>query len=56
VFREVARATVTAALEVTPKSTVDLVFRDGRVLRFDAGLSVERLGAIARALDVGERC
>ncbi len=56
VFQEVARATVSAVVEPVPKSTVDLVFRDGRVLRFDAELSVDRLGAIVRALDVVERC
>ena len=56
VFQEVDRATVSAALEPAPRSTVDLVFCDGRVLRFDAGLSVDRLGAIVRALDVVERC
>lgn len=55
-FQEVARATVSAALEGSSRSPVDLVFPSGRVLRFDAGLPVERLGAIARALAEVDPC
>lgn len=55
-FQEISPATVSAALAASPKSTVDLVFPDGRVLRFDPGLCVDRLGAIARALAEAERC
>src|SRR5215216_5289671 len=36
---EIAPETVSAALEAPPSSTVDLVLRDGRVLRFDSVLS-----------------
>ena len=55
-FEEIAPATVSAALEAAPKSTVDLMFREGRVLRFDADLAVDRLAAIVRALSEIDRC
>jgi len=55
-FQEIASATVSAALEAAPKFTLDLLFRDGRVLRFDAGVAVDRLGAIVRALAEADRC